>query len=142
MNQELHNWCVVGDDQEEAVGMILQELVLPNHQFHQFIARGLKEDMHYHFFNEEKQYNVKLFGDLINTASPVHIKQDSLAHQVVAKFVKMPGEVEDMHTTGSILMQGVCLKQAFSANGYNEQVRYFQDFASRLYFIEKESEKK
>ena len=142
VNQVLHNWCVVSDDQKDAMGMLLQELVLPHHQYHQFIARGLKEDSHYHFFNEAKQYNVKLFGDLINTASPVHIKQDSLAHQVVAKFVKMPGEVEDIHTTGSVLMQGVGLKQAFSANGYNENVRYFQDFASRLYFIEEESEMK
>ena len=140
IKQDLHNWCVVSNDQKEAMGMIMQELVLPNRQHHQFIARGLKEDSHYHFFNQEKQYNVKLFGDLINTASPIHIKQDSLAHHVVAKFVKMPGEVEDVHTSGSVLMYGVNLKQAFSANGYSEQVRYFQDFASRLYFIQEESE--
>ena len=140
IKQDLHNWCVVSSDQKEAMGMIMQELVLPNRQYHQFIARGLKEESHYHFFNQEKQYNVKLFGDLINTASPIHIKQDSLAHHVVAKFVKMPGEVEDVHTSGSVLMYGVNLKQAFSANGYSEQVRYFQDFASRLYFIQEESE--
>ena len=140
IKQDLHNWCVVSSDQKEAMGMIMQELVLPNRQHHQFIARGLKEEGHYHFFNQEKQYNVKLFGDLINTASPIHIKQDSLAHHVVAKFVKMPGEVEDVHTSGSVLMYGVNLKQAFSANGYSEQVRYFQDFASRLYFIQEESE--
>ncbi|WP_173552909.1 alpha-galactosidase [Sharpea azabuensis] len=140
IKQDLHNWCVVSSDQKEAMGMIMQELVLPNRQYHQFIARGLKEEGHYHFFNQEKQYNVKLFGDLINTASPIHIKQDSLAHHVVAKFVKMPGEVEDVHTSGSVLMYGVNLKQAFSANGYSEQVRYFQDFASRLYFIQEESE--
>lgn len=138
--QNLHNWCVVSDNQKEAIGMIMQELVLPNHQHHQFIARGLKEESHYHFFNQEKQYNVKLFGDLINTASPIHIKQDSLTHHVVARFVKMPGEVENVHTSGSVLMNGVNLKQAFSANGYSEQVRYFQDFASRLYFIQEESE--
>jgi hypothetical protein len=27
------------------------------------------------------------------------------------------------------------LKQAFAANGYNDEVRFFQDFGSRLYFM-------
>ena len=31
---------------------------------------------------------------------------------------------------------GVALRQQFSGNGYNENVRLFPDFASRMYFIE------
>ena len=30
---------------------------------------------------------------------------------------------------------GVKLKQAFGGTGYNEQIRHFPDFASRMYFM-------
>jgi alpha-galactosidase len=48
----------------------------------------------------------------------------------------MPGEKEDYTVSGSLLMNGgLKLKQAFAANGYNDQTRFFQDFGSRLYFM-------
>jgi alpha-galactosidase len=48
----------------------------------------------------------------------------------------MPGEKEDYTVSGSLLMNGgLKLKQAFAANGYNEETRFFQDFGSRLYFM-------
>ena len=81
--------------------------------------------------------NVKQFGSLINTISPIHIKQDSLIHSVISKAVKMDGESEDVIAGGDVLMAtGVALKPAFSGTGFNENVRIFPDFASRLYFIE------
>ena len=71
--------------------------------------------------------------------SPVHLKQDSLAHNLVAKFVKMDGETEDCYAYGDTLMyHGVKLRQAFSGTGYNDVVRYFPDFGSRMYFMESE----
>ena len=74
----------------------------------------------------------------MNTASPIHIRQDSLAHDLVAKFVKMDGEAEDYTLYGDALMHGgVRLKQAFSGNGYSDQVRFYPDFGSRMYFMEK-----
>ena len=75
----------------------------------------------------------------MNTVAPIHIKQDSLTHNLIARFVKMDGETEDYHVYGDTLMHaGVKLKQAFSGTGYNDQVRYFQDFGSRIYFMEAE----
>ena len=68
---------------------------------------------------------------------PVHIKQDSLTHNLISKFVKMDGEKEDCYIYGDTLMYaGIHLKQAFAGTGYNEEVRYFQDFCSRIYFME------
>ena len=50
----------------------------------------------------------------MNTIAPVHIRQDSLVHNVVAKFVKLDGETEDYYAFGDALMYGgVRLKQAF-----------------------------
>lgn len=49
----------------------------------------------------------------------------------------MPGEKEDRFVSGAALMNsGVKLAQAFSATGYNEEVRYFQDFSSRMYYMD------
>ena len=81
---------------------------------------------------------MKEFGDLINTVAPIHIKKNSIAHNMVAKFVKMDGEQEDYVVSGSLLNHaGVKLKQGFSSTGYNDQVRFFQDGASRIYLVEK-----
>jgi alpha-galactosidase len=59
-----------------------------------------------------------------------------MVHNLVAKFVKMDGEIEDFAAYGDLLMQsGVKLKQAFGGTGYNGDVRHFPDFAARMYFM-------
>lgn len=131
-------WTCVSEDQSRAVGMLLQRQVVPNAQFEYFQAKGLDPDAAYHFYNRLLKVNVKDFGDLVNTLSPVHIRQDSLLHELVARFVKLDGECEDVIACGDVLMYaGVKLKQAFAGTGYSEEVRHFQDFGSRLYFLEK-----
>lgn len=130
-------WTVVSEDQTKAVGMILQKLAIPNWQFAKYQAKGLKEDVLYDFWSRERKINIKEFGDLINTVVPVHIKQDSLVHNVAAKFVKMDSAREQHKMYGDGLMYaGVKLKQGFSGTGYNEEVRHFQDFTSELYFMD------
>ena len=94
----------------------------------------------YRFTNRILKYDVREFGDLVNTVSPIHIKQNSAMHRVIAHFVKMDGETEDVVAFGDALMYGgVKLKQAFSGTGYNGEVRFFPDFGARLYFMEEES---
>ena len=68
--------------------------------------------------------------------SPIHIKYDSILHNVIAKFVKMPGEVESYTASGGVLMSGVKLKGAFAGTGYDENTRFFSDFSTRMYFME------
>ena len=48
----------------------------------------------------QRQLYIKNFGDLVNTAAPIHVKQDSLVHNVLAKFVTMPGEKEEYTARG------------------------------------------
>lgn len=130
-------WTCVSEDGKKAVGFLMQKLVVPNSRFHYYKAKGLLPDEVYHFYNRQLKYDVKEFGDLVNTVAPVHVKQDSLVHNMIAKFVKMDGETEDLWAYGDTLMYaGVCLKQAFAGTGYNDQVRYFPDFGSRIYFME------
>lgn len=130
-------WTCVSQDGKKAVGMIMQKLVVPNSRFQYYKAKGLMPEVKYHFYNRQLKYNVKEFGDLVNTVAPIHVKQDSLLHNVIAKFVKMDGEKEDLYAYGDTLMYGgVRLKQGFAGTGYDDQVRFFQDFGSRMYFME------
>lgn len=137
---ELNEWTVVSPDRTQAVGMLMQQMVQPNTPYACYRAKGLDREKCYHFYSVFRRHNVKEFGDLINTAAPIHIKQDSFVHNMVARFVKMDGEVEDCKVYGDVLMEhGVKLKQAFCATGYSNEVRYFPDYGSRLYFMTEES---
>ena len=134
-------WCCVSPDKNRAVGLMLRELMIPNDPNHIFFARGLEEGIFYRFSNVPRPVDVKRFGTLVNTIAPFHIKQDSLIHDVVARVVKMPGETEDVTCSGALLMHaGVKLAPAFAATGYDERVRFYPDFFSRLYFMEAKAE--
>ena len=130
-------WTCVSRDRKKAVGFVMQKLAVPNTQFEYYRAKGLDAGLKYHFYNRSLKYNVKEFGDLVNTVSPVHIRQDSAVHNLIAKFVQMDSETEDCEVYGDTLMYGgVKLKPSFGGTGYNSEVRYFPDFGSMLYFME------
>ena len=132
-----YEWTCVSEDQKKAVGMVLQVLVQPNTCFEQYQPMGLKPESKYRFYNRQLHFDLKSFGGLINHVAPIHIKQNSVLHNVASAIVKMPGEVEDCVASGKLLMDGrVKLKQGFAATGYADDVRFFQDFASRMYFME------
>ena len=80
--------------------MIMQREVQPNTMFKKYQARGLDPAKTYHFVGLPRKYNIKEFGDLVNTAAPIHVKPDSLVHNVLAKFVTMPGEKEEYTARG------------------------------------------
>lgn len=132
-------WTAVSKDGKRAAGLLMQKLVVPNTPYQDYRPKGLLPEETYHFYNRSLQYNLKDFGDLVNTVAPIHIRQDSLTHNVLAKFVKMEGEREEYHASGDTLMYGgVHLSPAFGGTGYSNQIRYYQDFASRMYFMEAE----
>ena len=115
--------------------MVMQELVQPNTQREFYTPVGLDPALTYRLYNISGRVNVKLFGSLINTMAPIHVKQDSLLHNIIARVVKMGEEKEEFTAKGSVLMRGVGLSQAFCGSGFNDQVRLFPDFASRMYFM-------
>ncbi|MBR5377308.1 MAG: alpha-galactosidase, partial [Lachnospiraceae bacterium] len=133
---DICEWTVVSKDRTEAVGMTLQKLFTPNHPYGYYRADGLDPKACYYFTNRYLRHDIREFGDLVNTVSPVHIRQGSLLHNMIARFYKMNGEKEDVTAFGDLLMEaGVRLKPSFAGTGYDERVRLFPDFASRLYFM-------
>lgn len=137
----VHEWTVVSADKTQAVGMIFQELTTPNAQAEICRPQGLDPDKTYRMYNVSGRVNVKLFGSLINTMSPIHIKQDSLIHNIIARTYHMGQEKEEFVAKGSVLMRaGARLSPAYGGTGFSENVRLFPDFASRMYFITQEDE--
>ncbi|MCR4693718.1 MAG: alpha-galactosidase [Pseudobutyrivibrio sp.] len=136
-SDNVYQWEILDRQKTCGLTFIMQKEAMPGEEYLKIKCAGLQADKVYHFFGRSLEYNLKGFGDLVNTVAPVHIKQDSLVHNMVAKFVKMPGETEDYTLYGDNLMEaGLKLHQAFVGTGYNDQVRYFPDYSSRLYFIE------
>ncbi|MEE8836307.1 MAG: alpha-galactosidase [Eubacteriales bacterium] len=136
----IHEWTCVLPDRSSAVGMILQEKAIPNAPFEQFRAGGLDPKRRYHLYSLQQRRDVRCFGDLVNTVAPVHVRPGSFLHRMIASFVTMPGEQEEMNVTGALLMRaGVKLAPGYAGTGYNENTRYFADGCSRMYFMEGES---
>lgn len=55
------------------------------------------------------------------------------SYDVALLRIRMESEYGNM-----LMYNGVRLKQGFAGTGYNNETRYFQDFDSRMYFMEKE----
>ncbi len=137
LSGNIHEWICVSGDKTRAVGLLLQELTKPNIQSQRFVAAGLDPKKRYRFYNISERVDIKQFGSLVNTVTPIHVRQDSLVHNVIARAVRMNGENEDVTASGEILMRtGVALRPAYAGTGFNENVRIFPDFAARLYFFE------
>ncbi len=131
-------WNIVSADRSRSVAMMFRKLAVPNDQRGVLKMHGLEGDKKYRFYNLPFKLDIRLFGDLINTISPVHVKNGSGMHDFISRFVKLDGEVEDMAVYGDVLSEaGVELSPAFSSTGFNERTRVFPDFASRLYFTER-----
>ena len=134
----LSQWTVVDAEKKQGVTMVIQKLVIPNLQALKIKIPGLDPESKYHFTYASKKIDIKQFGDLVNTVSPVHIKPGSFTQSVVAKFVKLDGEKEDITAYGDLFeTAGVYLSPAFGGTGFNEKTRLFPDYASRMYFLKK-----
>ncbi len=132
-----YSWTCVAKDQSCAIGFTLQTLVHPHQPFHTYKAKGLDPMKCYSFQNVSHKEDIRRFGDLINSQIPIHIKPDSLTQKVASQFVKLEGEKEYYASLSgaSLMYGGVCLKTSYTGTGYNENVRLYQDFDSRLYLM-------
>lgn len=136
-DSETLSWTCVSPDGRRAVGLFFRRLTVPNQSHDWYRPVGLLPDVKYHFYGRNIKYNLKDFRDLVNTVSPIHIKQGSALQEILSRFVNMDGEKEDLTAYGDTLMRaGIALKPAFAGTGYNSDTRLFPDFSSRIYFME------
>ena len=132
------SWTVVSPDKTKAVSMTMQVLAHANAQWCVLKPIGLDPDSRYHLEGREMKFDLREFGGLVNYVAPVHVKQDGFLHKLIAKFYKMNAEKESHDMYGDAMMYaGVHLRSAFASCGFNENMRYYPDFGSRIYTIEK-----
>ena len=132
------SWTVVSKDKTKAVSMTMQILTHANAQWCVLKPIGLEPDYKYHMEGRDLKFDLRDFGGLVNYVAPVHVKQDGLLHKLIAKFYKMKAESEKHDMYGDAMMYaGVHLRSAFASCGFNENMRYYPDFGSRIYTIEK-----
>lgn len=132
-------WTVVSKDKRQAVGMVFQKEVRPNAPFMDYHAKGLDPLKKYRLYSNEAKVSIKMFGDLVNGVTPIHIKQDGFLHGLIDRFVTPKGDKEDYVAYGDALMYaGVGLKPAFSSTGFDMEgsVRIMHDNNARLFFME------
>ncbi len=136
-NRELAaEWTVVSADRKEAVAMAMQSLTRPNMHSLILYPMGLANDKKYEITGRDIKFDLRNFGGLVNFVAPFHVKQDGVIHNLLAKVVHMNSE-KDNHTMygDSMMYAGVHLRGQFASNGYNDNVRYWPDFGSRIYYI-------
>ena len=132
-------WNFVAQDREKAVGILLNGLVHANDTHRFFKTKGLDDTKQYHFYHIPQKVDLTRMGDLINTASPVHIRPNSVVHQVVTHLITMEGETEEFHVPGDLLNKaGVVLSPNFGGTGFETGTALFQDFDARIYLMEAE----
>ena len=132
------SWTVVSEDKAKAVSMTMQILTHPNAQWCVLKPMGLDPDSKYHLEGRDLKFDLRDFGGLVNYVAPFHVKQDGFIHNLIAKFYKIKAESEKHDMYGDAMMYaGVHLRSAFASGGYNENMRYYPDFGSRIYTIEK-----
>lgn len=132
-------WNLVSEDQEKAVGILLNGLVHANDPHRYFRSKGLDDTKQYHFYHIPQKVDIARMGDLINTASPVHIRPNSVIHQVVTHLITLEGETEEFHVPGDLLNKaGVVLSPNFGGTGFETGTALFQDFDARIYLMEAE----
>ena len=128
---------VVAPDGSRAVSMMIQSLVQPNVQNIVHRPMGLDPKLKYHVYGMKFKLDLKDFGGLVNYMSPVHVKQDGVLHNVLSRFVDMSSEDEEHTMSGSAINNaGIHIRSAFASAGYDDTLRFYPDFASRIYFYE------
>lgn len=136
-DKDLVKWMAVSPEGDKAVAVTVQGQVTPHFGHHILKTRGLKEDATYRFYNVPVKHDLHRFGELINMIAPIHIKQDSLLHDTIAKFIKMDGAKEDVTVSGSLLNKaGIHLSQTFAGTGYNPGTDLYQDYDAAIYYME------
>ena len=88
-------WITVSKDKKTAIGMCINTMTNPNKAYLKFRTRGLKDELTYRVKNCKVPVDLRDFGSLVNTVSPIHLKEDSLLIDVAARFVNFNCENDE-----------------------------------------------
>lgn len=132
------SWIIVGEDKKEAIMGSFMNLLVPNSFTPAIKMKGLQEEWLYNVEVRRQKISIETFGGLVNYVLPVRVNPDGLLLKAASKAYRLNTEEEKYTAYGSLLCKaGIQHLQDFSGAGYHEDMRFMQDFASRLYYISK-----
>ena len=123
----------VSADRKKACALMLQRENRPNRPFVQLKVKGLDPDLEYSYESRPVEADIKDFGSLVNTMSPIHIKDGGLIQGIASGLYKLPSAVDKGRMRGSALCAcGIRLLPNYSGTGYSDGTRIFRDRDARL----------
>ncbi len=132
------SWIVVSQDKREAVMGNFINLLVPNSFTPAIKMKGLEQEWLYNVEVRRQKISLDTFGGLVNYVLPVRVNPDGALLKAAGKMYRLTTEEEKYTAYGSLLCKaGIQHLQDFSGAGYHEDMRFMQDFASRLYYISK-----
>jgi alpha-galactosidase len=131
-----NSYIIVSKDKKKAVAFIVEKNARPNNDYKCLKTVGLDNEKLYNMVGRVVPHSIKDFGSLINTQTPVHVKQDGLIHNIIDKFTSVSGEEQKATATGYAFNgHGVALNSAFCGTGNNEGTRIMRTGDTRLYLF-------
>lgn len=141
-SREKFSWIIVSDDGHRAILLNGQGRMQANQEASPLRFKGLKPDGLYKVKVRRESFDVRQFGSLINTVSPIRLNHKGLLMHMIATRYGQQTEEEEYIAYGNLLLEsGIRLKQVFSGTGYSENTRFMPDYGARLYFVETYYEK-
>lgn len=130
-------WVVVSDDGRQAIAGLFQGSARVGKGQDLLVVPGLDPELNYSVTGRTQYINVKAFGNLVNHVLPVKIRGDGLIHTVLSSHYMFRMAAEEYSVNGDLLTScGFKLIPQFSGTGYNDSVRIFSDYGSRLYLAQ------
>ncbi|MFA9381745.1 MAG: hypothetical protein ACERKO_11870, partial [Acetanaerobacterium sp.] len=97
---------------------------------------GLDDALDYTVTGRKQYINIKTLGELVNNVLPVEIRGDGVVHTVLSSHYMLAMCDEQFEAGGDLLNHyGIKLKHQFSGSGYNDDVKVFGDYFSRMYEV-------
>lgn len=129
-------WVVVAPNGKQAIAGLFQGSARVGLGQDVITVPGLDHDALYDIQGRPQYINVKAFGNLVNRVLPVKIRGDGVIHTVLSSHYMFRMATEEYSANGDLLGScGIKLLPQFSGTGYNDSVRIFSDYGSRLYLL-------
>ena len=127
---------VVSRDRKRACALLLQRQNRPNRPHVRFKPKGLDPELDYLYESRPVDVDIRDFGSLVNTMSPVHIKDGGLIQGIAAGLYKLPSSTDRGRMRGRALCAcGMSLLPNYGGTGYSEGTRVFRDRDAMLIML-------
>jgi alpha-galactosidase len=131
-------WAVASKDRSELLVLFAQKLNQANPGGDILRVHAVDLNATYEVFPRQQKIDIKVFGDLLNMVSPVHITEGGIAQETISKALSLDSEVEHYRLSGEqIAFGGIKLNQQFGGTGYDSMTRVLGDFGSRIYLFKR-----